>query len=131
MIRSVCEGKINTWGELHQAYDNAWNEYPEHKAAHALYCLLYGYDLGIEELSPELFRRILKSSVDVARELLQRAYASRRKDYENPYRRATFRNSAEMEAVLGKLEDISFLKSYTEEIETYCRSVEECLSAFS
>jgi hypothetical protein len=36
-----------------------------------------------------------------------------------------------MEAVWGKLEEISFLKSYTEEIETYCRSVEECLSTLS
>jgi hypothetical protein len=131
LIRAVCEGRIDTWERLHQAYDDAWNTYPEQKTAHALYCLLYSYDLDMEQLDPELFLRILQESIEVARELLQRSYASRRKDYENPYRKATFRSPEEMEAVWGKLEDISFLKSYTEEIQTYCRSVEECLSAFS
>jgi len=131
LIRAVCERRIDTWEQLHRAYDSAWNEYPEHKTTHALYCLLASYDISIGQLSPELIRRVLTESVEVAKELLQRSYASRRKDYENPYRRATFRNPVEMEAVWGKLEEISFLKSYTEEIETYCRSVEECLSAFS
>jgi hypothetical protein len=131
LIRAVCEGRIDTWERLHQAYDDAWNTYPEQKTAHALYCLLYSYDLDMEQLDPELFLRILQESIEVARELLQRSYASRRKDYENPYRKATFRSPEEMEAVWGKLEDISFLKSYTEEIQTYCRGVEECLSAFS
>jgi hypothetical protein len=36
-----------------------------------------------------------------------------------------------MEAVWGKLEDISFLKSYSEEIEAYCRRAEACLSLLS
>jgi hypothetical protein len=36
-----------------------------------------------------------------------------------------------MEAVWGKLEDNSFLKSYTAEVESFCAGVEECLSAFS
>jgi len=131
LFRAVCEGRIDTWERLHQAYDRAWNEYAEQKTAHALYCLLHSYDLGIEQLDPELIRRALKDSAEVAGELLQRAYASRQKDFENPFRRTTFRNPAEMEAVWGKLEDISFLKSYNEEIESYRRSVEECLSAFS
>jgi len=131
LIRAVCKRRIDTWELLHQAYDSAWKAYPEQKTAHALYCLLYSYDLSVEQLSSELIRRILEESVETARELLQRAYASRRKDYENPYRLATFRNPAEMEAVWGKLEDISFLKDYTVEIEGYCRDVQKCLSSFS
>jgi hypothetical protein len=131
LIRAVCEKQIDTWEQLHQAYDKAWNQYPEQKTAHALYCLLYSYNPEFEKLSPERIRRILEESVETAEELLRRAYDSRRKDYENPYRLATFRNPAEMEAVWGKLEDNSFLKSYTEEVETYRRDVEKCLSDFS
>ena len=131
LIRGLSERRIGSWDQLHQAYDDAWEEYPQHKTAHALYCLLYSYDQGVEELSPDLVRRILEESIEIAKELLQRAYASRRKDYENPYRQATFRNPAEMEAVWGKLEDISFLKSYTAEIDGFCREVKQCLSVFS
>jgi hypothetical protein len=131
LIHAVQNRGIDTWEKLHQAYDGAWNEYPEQRTAHSLYCLLYSYGLDIEKLSPDLVRQSLEESVETAKELLQRAYASRRKDFENPYRLTTFRNPEEMEAVWGKLEDISFLKSFTEEVEVYCRGVEECLSVFS
>jgi hypothetical protein len=131
LIGAVSERKINTWGELHQAYDRAWIEYPDQKTAHALYCLLYSYSPEFGKLSPELIRRSLKESLETARELLRRAYESRRKDFENPYRLATFRNPEETEAVWGKLEDNSFLKSYTEEIESFCAGVKQCLSALS
>jgi NDP-sugar pyrophosphorylase family protein len=131
LIRSVCEGEIDTWERLHQAYDSAWDEYPEQKTAHALYCLLYTFGPEFEKLSQELIRRSLEESVETARELLRRAYDSRRKDYENPYRLATFRNPEEMEAVWGRLEDNSFLNSYTEEVDSFCTDVQECLSAFS
>lgn len=131
LIRGLCARRIGSWDQLHQAYDDAWEKYPQHKTAHALYCLLYSYNQDVEELTPELIRRILEESIEIAKELLQRAYSSRRKDYENPYRQATFRNPAEREAVWGKLEDISFLKSYTAEIDGFCREVKQCLSAIS
>ena len=78
-----------------------------------------------------MVRRILEEAVEIAKELLQRAYASRRKDFDNPYRQATFRNPAEMEAVCGNLEEISFLKDYKAEIERFCREAEDCLAAIS
>jgi hypothetical protein len=130
LMGRVCDKRIDTWEQLHQSYDEFWKVYPEHKIAHALYCLLYTFELSLEDLTAELICRILEESVEVANELLQLAFASRRKDFENPYRRATFGGPEEMEAVLGKLEDISFLKGYTEEIETYRQEVKECLSAF-
>ncbi len=131
LIRGVSERRIGSWGELHQAYDAAWEEYPKQKTAHALFCFLHSYEYSAEELTPELVRRILEEAVEVAKELLQRAYASRKKDFDNPYRQATFRNPAEMEAVCGKLEEISFLKDYTAEIDRFCREAEDCLSAIS
>ncbi|MBN2551915.1 MAG: DUF4954 family protein [Spirochaetales bacterium] len=127
LIGDVCEGRIDTWQRLHSCYDEAWKAYPEQKTAHALYCLLYSWGLDFGDLDSERIRRILEESVQTAGELLERAYGSRRKDYENPYRRATFRSPAEMEAVWGRLEDNSFLKSYTAEIQEYCREVRECL----
>jgi hypothetical protein len=131
LLRTVRERRIDSWEELHRRYDEAWTNYPQRKTAHALHCLLYGYELGADQLNADLVGRILRESADLARELLERAYASRRKDYENPFRRTTFRNPEELEAVWGKVEDISFLKSYSREIEAYCRGVEECLSILS
>ncbi|UCF99733.1 MAG: DUF4954 family protein [Spirochaetaceae bacterium] len=131
LIRNVCDRRIASWEQLHQAYDAAWEAYPEQRIAHALYCLLYSYKLEMKDLSLDLIRECLEESARIAEELLQRAYASRKKDFDNPYRQATFRDPVEMEAVWGKLEDISFLKDYTSEIEGYRREVQECLAAVS
>ncbi len=131
IIRSVIEKRITSWEQLHEAYDAAWKKYPEQRTGHALHCLLYSYDRKNEDLTPALVRQVLQESVEVAKELLDMAYESRRKDYTNPFRQATFRNPEEMEAVWGKLEDISFLKIYTVETENLCREVAECLSAIS
>ncbi len=131
LIRSVIEKRITSWEQLHEAYDAAWKEYPEQRTGHALRCLLYSYGRKSEELTPAFVRQVLQESIDIAKELLDRAYESRKKDYTNPFRRATFRNPEEMEAVWGKLEDISFLKSYNQETETFCKEVEECLSSIS
>jgi hypothetical protein len=85
-------------------------------------------DRRLEELDSALIRRILEESVEIQEELLERAYASRRKDFENPFRQATFRNPREMEAVLGRLEETPFLCEYRQEVEAYCREVKRILS---
>jgi hypothetical protein len=129
LIRGVCEGRIDSWEQLHRGYDAAWQEYAAQRTAHGLYCLLYVYELDPDELTVELIRGILEDSLQTAEELLSRAFASRKKDFDNPYRQATFRNPAELEAVLGRLEDISFLKDFSAEVETYRRQVQDSLTA--
>jgi uncharacterized protein YlbG (UPF0298 family) len=41
----------------------------------------------------------------------QEIYRSRKKDYEDSFRKIVYRNAEEMEAVLGRPEDNSFVKS--------------------
>jgi hypothetical protein len=131
LMRRVEQGAIDSWDKLHSSYDRLFEAYPRQKASHALFCLLHSHGLGLRDLSPELIRRALSEAAQTAGELLERAYSSRRKDFENPFRRTTFRSAEEMEAVWGKLEDISFLKSFTEEIRGFQQGVQRCLSALA
>lgn len=128
LLEGVRSGRIAAWSELHDAYQQAWAQYPAQRRSHGMLCMLLALDRRAEELDAALIRRMLEESVLIQKELLERAYASRRKDFENPFRRATFRNPREMEAVLGRLEDSPFLQEYRQEIEGYCREVERILS---
>jgi hypothetical protein len=128
LLEGVRSGRIASWGELHEAYQEAWAEYPTRRRSHGLLCLLLATDRRVEELDAALIRGILEESVSIQKELLERAHASRRKDFENPFRQATFRNPREMEAVLGRLEETPFLCEYRQEAEAYCREVERILS---
>jgi hypothetical protein len=128
LLEGVRSGRISSWSELHDAYQQAWGEYPAQRRSHGLVCVLLAMDRRPEELDAALVRTILKESVEIQKELLERAYASRRKDFDNPFRQATFRTPREMEAVLGRLEETPFLCEYRREAEAYCREVERLLS---
>jgi len=128
MLEEVKSGRIGSWSRLHEAYQRAWAEYPAQRRSHALFCLLLAMDRGVEDLDEALIRTALEQSAALQEELLARAYASRRKDFDNPFRRATFRNPREMEAVLGKLEDNAFLQEFGRETEAYRRDVQRILS---
>jgi hypothetical protein len=131
LLEEVRSGRIASWGEVHEAYQKAWAEYPAQRRSHGLFCVLLACDRRSEELDAALIRWILEESVSIHQELLERAYASRRKDFENPFRRATFRNPREMEAVLGRVEDISFLREFSRETEDYRRDVQRILSGLA
>ena len=49
----------------------------------------------------------------------------RKKDHENPFRKATYRNAEEMTAAIGLLEDNSFVKQIRSETETNLKRLEE------
>jgi hypothetical protein len=126
----VRSGEIDSWGGLHEAYDDAWERYPLQRRSHGLFCVLGMYGRTLETLDAALAAVILRDSQDTARELLSRAASSRRKDFANPFRRITFASDEEMTAVLGTVDDIPFLRRFREEIESYCNEVDRLLRAF-
>ena len=55
-------------------------------------------------------------------------YNSRKKDYDNHIRNCTFRNEEEKIAVVGKLEDNSFVKQIRKEKEEFISRIEKVIS---
>jgi hypothetical protein len=52
-------------------------------------------------------------------------YESRKKDYENEFRNATFRNEAEKLAVVGSIDDVSFVKQIRKETEEFIALIQK------
>jgi hypothetical protein len=50
-------------------------------------------------------------------------YRSREKDYQNPFRSITYDSKAEMEAVVGRLEDNSFIQQTVADLKLYKKQV--------
>jgi hypothetical protein len=106
--RDIVGGRYKTWDEIHAVYAG-WRElYPLDKACHAWAVLswLKGGESAIDAV-------LLKKEFEAARETSQwicaQIYETRAKDFHNPFRKATFRNEAEMEKVLGSAEKDSFV----------------------
>ncbi len=141
LLDDIKAGRLKNWQEIHGRYDEMWRDYPRRKQAHALAVLLelLGGDcanfrghrgeavvdengtvpLITGELTLESWNAALDEAVRIQEYIRNQVYASRKKDYDNPFRRVTFRNDEEMKAVLGTAEDNSFVKQVREETEVF------------
>jgi hypothetical protein len=61
----------------------------------------------------------LAASAETSRWISDQIYQTREKDYHDTFRKATFRNTAEMEQVLGKAEQSPFICLAREETKRY------------
>jgi hypothetical protein len=116
-------GKLNTWKDIHGRYDDLWNKYSidKQKHAYAILCALTGTKQITKSQWDEALRKILK----IQQYISDQVYASRKKDYDNPFRWSTFRNNDEMKAAVGTIDDNSFIVQVRKETEELKKFVEE------
>lgn len=131
IIEDIKSGQIASWPDLHRRYDDLWKEYPAQKLNHALSVLSRLYQINITEINGKFIKSFLEEAVSIAKQLLQWAFQSREKDYTSPFRLITYRNAKEMEAVVGKIEENSFLTEYKNTIETFEADVAKIIQQVS
>ncbi len=121
----INSGVLNSWQEIHQRYDQIWEHYPMEKLRHAYLSLLFLYKA--DTLTDELWQQCIKEAMRVQQYICDQVYRSRKKDYDNDFRNATFRNEEEKIAVIGKLDEVEFVKQIRQETETFTTLCEEML----
>jgi hypothetical protein len=121
LIADIKAGRLGSWPEIHRVFDELWAAYPLEKQRHAYGTLLAL--LGVERLTPALWHDALDEAVKIQEFIRDQVYSSRQKDYDNPFRRATYRNADEMRAVIGTAEDNSFVKLVRTETEAFRNAV--------
>jgi NDP-sugar pyrophosphorylase family protein len=110
LFRDIRNGAISSWHEVHQIYLRLGEKYPKQKAVHALLSLVEIMEISPGELDHLKFSALLDEAVSIQEFIAQATYDSRKKDYLNPFRRITYDDNGEMEAVLGKIEENGFIK---------------------
>jgi hypothetical protein len=68
---------------------------------------------------------MLNKAVKIQEYIRDQVYITRKKDFENPFRQATYRNMAEMTAAIGTIEDNSFVKQVRAETEEFKNKIEQ------
>ena len=119
----IKAGKLADWNAIHARYDSLWEKYTLDKQRHAYATLLEL--LGVKKLTGELWAAALDEAVAVQEYIAEQTYISRKKDFENPFRRASYSSDAEMHAVLGSADENSFIKQVRGETKDFTALVEE------
>ena len=122
--------KINNWQEVHNFYDECQKHYVEYKARYAIFVIEYVYGFSIKKFSKEFCLDILHDVIHVYQSMLDAAYKTREKDFQDYFRTITFRNEDEKKAVLGTIDDNDFLKNLTQETKIFISRLKVLVSNF-
>ncbi|MDR2607375.1 MAG: DUF4954 family protein [Treponema sp.] len=111
--KDIREGRIERWDEIHAVYGEWQKNYNADRARHAWAVLKLLR--GENSISVEAFKRELGIAAEIKNRIVLEVYETRAKDFFDPYRLITYRNREEMDAVVGKPEDNSFVKAAEKE----------------
>jgi hypothetical protein len=120
----IGSGTIDTWENVHERYNRLWKMYPKAKQQHAFAVLC---DLLETPGGPAKTQWLsaLDMAVKIQKYICNQVYVSRKKDDDNPFRRATYRNAAEMKATIGVAAENGFVKQVKKETEAFVKIIEE------
>jgi len=109
----IGTGKLDTWKDIHGRYNDLWVKYTLDKQKHAfaILCELY----GTENLTITEWISALNKAVNLQKYVCDQVYITRKKDYDNPFRQATYRNMDEMIAAIGTINENSFIVQVKQE----------------
>jgi len=113
----IGSGKLNTWEDVHARYDALWEAYPLAKQRHAWATLCEV--LGLPQIGKGPWIDALDRAVTIQEYVRDQVYASRKKDFDNPFRQATYRSLEEMTAAIGTIEDDGFVKQVRRDTEEF------------
>lgn len=124
LIQNIHNGAIKGWDDIHKFYITESLNYPSDKLVHAIDLLWQIHGICFKKITLNEFKELVSQSVNTADWINKGIFNSRKKDYANPFRRMVYENKAEMDQVLGKLDDNSFIKNQDKIFEEYRSSAD-------
>ncbi len=117
--QNIKNGNINSWDEVHVFYQQQAQQYPQQKLVHAIYTASIVNKIDIQNINSTIIQEWIHQSIKTKEWMTKNIYESRAKDYENPFRKMVYTSDEEMNAVVGKIEDNSFIQRQEEALSTF------------
>lgn len=89
------------------------------------------HGISIKNLSAVDFKELLMQSTRTAEWITQGIFNSRKKDYLNPFRKMVYESQAEMDQVLGKLNDNSFIINQEKAFKEYQLQIHDLMQKWN
>lgn len=119
----IKTGKIRSWDEVHHHYSLLGNKYATQKRSHALASLAEITNISLKKIDVHQLKELFDSALTTREWMTKGIHDSRAKDYQNPFRKIVYESFEEMNTVLGKLEDNSFIKQQLSELSHFKQKI--------
>lgn len=131
LIRDIHSGKINSWDDVHAFYKEHSEQYHTDKRQHGFASMLELLQLTPATFSEKIFLQLLQQSIVTKEWMVKGIYESRAKDYASPFRQMVYETEKEMEKVIGKLKENTFIQQQREELTEYKKRVAVLIKNFN
>jgi hypothetical protein len=125
--RNIKSGKTKDWEELHAFYKEQALAYDTDKLNHGYTSLLEILDITPKQFTPALLKQLLNQALTTKEWMCKGIYDSRAKDYNSPYRKMVYDTKEEMNKVMGRLEDNSFIQQQLAGLEAMKKQVKAAI----
>ncbi len=115
----IVSDEITSWTDMHNRYKTEAVNYEIDLLEHAYCSLLEILKITTKQFTQDLFEALMQESIAAKQWMTEGILKSREKDYSNPYRKMVYENNEEMNKVIGKLENNSFIQGQFEELEAF------------
>jgi len=123
LLYNIKSGKVNDWTAVHDFYRKQGDVYEANKLLHAYTSLLEILQITPRQFTPDLLKQLLQQLLTTREWMCKGIYDSRAKDYSNPFRKMVYETNEEMNKVLGRLEDNSFIQQQMGELDALKKEV--------
>ncbi len=127
----ILKNKLRSWDDLHEQYRIKGQAYPQQKQMHALAALSDISQLPLNKLDEHQLAYLLNTAVTTKEWITKGIHDSRAKDYSNPFRKMVYESFAEMNEVVGKLENNSFIKDQNIQLAAFKKEIQALKKKFS
>ncbi|MEJ7609974.1 MAG: DUF4954 family protein [Ferruginibacter sp.] len=126
----ISSGAVDSWDGVHDCYREEGRKYADDLVTHAFSALTEILNITVKQFTPELFKRLLAETAATKEWMVKGIYSAREKDYSSPFRKMVYENNEEMNKVLGKLEDNSFIQSQYEALDNFKKELNTISKTF-
>jgi len=117
LLTKIKNNSITSWDEVHAFYEAESEKYISRKDNHALQCLETLTGKPLSKLTPTQLINWLDTYLEIKTDITARIQNTRAKDYSNPFRKMVYESEAEMNAVVGALNDNGFINDQNKALE--------------
>lgn len=127
----IKNGDIVGWDAVHNWYKQQGDTYDTQKLYHALACYAEVKQINFVTFTSTQLTELLQAAITTKEWMVKGIYTARAKDYDNPFKKMVYDTNEEMNQVIGKLEDNSFIKEQNEALVVFKQEVAAIIEKLS
>jgi hypothetical protein len=126
-LKRVEEGKVKGWNEVHNFYRTTGEAYTANKLVNAYNTYLQVANITGKQFTVDTLKEVLKEFLNTQTYICNNILNARQKDYTNPFRKMVYQDDTEMNEVLGKLEDNTFIQQEFKKLDDNKKAIKTIL----